>query len=126
MDSAILISSWCPNVGLSGTRWLGIAQMTVGVLFSLSILNLGGFNCLRSHLNRLIHSFGVRLRFILVSGQVFEDQRVLEDARIVFRSTINVIILVFHDIGLQIFHFTLIAHIYSSCSQLASVLIASC
>ena len=80
-------------------------------------------NSLRPRIDRLVHLLlGVIARILHKTGQVFEDERVLEDASGVLGPAIYVLFLLIDGLGLQVLHLRLIVHILRNISQLTAIL----
>jgi len=75
--------------------------------------------CIQCLIDSLDVSRVICIGFLYKSGQVFKDERVLEDASVILGTSINIFIFIIGN-RLQVFELTLVVHFLGSIPQLAS------
>lgn len=115
----------CPSIGFRIAVVLVVDEQVFRVIYSPALLQWSDVmnDGLRSSIDRLIHVPRVVLGFRHITGQVFEDQGVLEDSCVVLGSAIHILLFLFIHLGLQVLDLRLIVHVlFDHISQLASIL----
>ena len=101
-----VVSFGCSSVGFHVAVVLVIDEQVFRVIYHSTILQWPDImhDGLRSSINRLIHIHlpRIRLRLRQIPGQVFEDERILEDSCGVLGPAVHILLFLFIHLGLQI------------------------